>query len=310
MGPYPPPAGAPPPQPPPGYPPYQPPQVPPPQPMPLYGPPAANDGKAIASLVLGILSLVCCFGALAGIPAIILGALSKRDIARSGGAIGGEGMAITGIVTGVLSTLGTIAYIIFYVAVIGAAVATAPTSYSPPPYTPPYAYTTPTATATTPPVGLKPMPYSGSVHVVDVKSSGGTLRTQLALELASAKGASDKLLVITAARTCPACDEVFSAFSDYDLQDAMRKVRVVRVDVDQFPTELSGLGMDKPGLPWFFRFDDQMKLVDAISADEWDDNEAENIMPVLKAFVAGTYKHRATAPADAGVKKKPVSETL
>jgi hypothetical protein len=90
----------------------------------------------------------------------------------------------------------------------------------------------------------------------------------------------------------------------------MRHVRVVRVDVDQFPTELAGLGMDKPGLPWFFRFDDQMKLIDAISADEWDDNEAENIMPVLKAFVAGTYKHRATTPADAGVKKKPVSETL
>jgi hypothetical protein len=306
MGPYPPPVGGP-PRPPPGYPPYQPPQAPP---QPLYAPPITNDGKAIASLVLGILSLVCCFGALAGIPAIILGALSKRDIARSGGAIGGEGLAITGIVTGVLSTLGTIAYIIFYVAVIGAAVATTPT-YSPPPYTPPYAYTPPTATATTPPpVGLKPMPYSGSVHVVDVKSSGGGLRTQLVLELAAAKGDGDKLLVITAARTCTACDEIFSSFIDYDVQDALRHVRVVRVDVDQFPTELGSLGMDKPGLPWFFRFDDQMKLIDSISADEWDDNDPENIAPVLKGFVAGTYKHRTATPPDAGPSKKPVSDPL
>jgi len=309
MGPYPPPAGGP-PQPPPGYPPYQPPY--PPQqlpPQPLYGPPVTNDGKAIASLVLGILSLVCCFGALAGIPAIILGALSKRDIARSGGAIGGEGLAITGIVTGVLSTLGTIAYIVFYIAVIGAAVATAPT-YTPPPYTPPYSYTAPTATATTPSVGLKPMPYSGSVHVVDLKSSGGSLRTQLVLELAAAKGDGDKLLVITAARTCAACDEIFASFIDYDVQDSLRHVRVVRVDVDQFPTELAGLGMDKPGLPWFFRYDDQMKLIDAISADEWDDNDAENIAPVLKRFVAGTYKHRPAARPDAGALKKPTSETL
>ncbi len=311
MGPYPPPQGGQPPPAPPGYPPYQPPQVAPPMPMPqLYGPPVANDGKAIASLVLGILSVVCCFGALAGIPAIILGALSKRDIARSGGAIGGEGLAITGIVTGVLSTLGTIAYIVFYVAVIGAAVASAPTSYTPPPYTPPYTYTTPTATATTPPVGLKPMPYSGWIHVVDLKSSGGSLRTQLALELASAKGTSDKLLVMTAARTCAACDEIFSSFIETDMQEALKHVRVVRVDVDQFPTELTGLSMDKPGLPWFFRFDDQMKLLDAISADEWDDNDSSNIAPVLKKFVAGGYKHRAMPALDAGAKKKTISDTL
>src|ERR1700692_3979535 len=116
---------------PPGYPPYaQMPVVPQ-----MFAPPPQNDGKAIASLVLGILSLVGCFGALAGIPAVILGFLSKRDIAKSAGALGGEGLALGGIITGALSTILSIGLFIFYVAIIGAAVASTPT-YTPT-YTPP-----------------------------------------------------------------------------------------------------------------------------------------------------------------------------
>lgn len=291
----PPPAG------PPGYPPYPPPQMP----QAMFVPPPQNDGKAIASLVLGILSLVGCFGALAGIPAIILGFMSRREIARSGGTVGGDGLALGGIITGILSTLLTVGMVIFYVAIIGAAVASAP-SYTPPPYTPYTPYTTPTATATAPPAptGLKPMPYTGLVKVVDLKSGGGSLRTQLALEVGAAKDDGNKVLVITASRTCKACEEVFSAFSNYNLQKVLWNVRVVRIDVDAFPTELAALGLDKPAQPWFFKFDDTLKMIDAISADEWDDNDAWNMSPVLKQFMAGTYKKRVAA--DGGIAKKPI----
>jgi hypothetical protein len=281
----------------------------PPMPQRMFVPPPQNDGKAVASLVLGILSLVGCFGALAGVPAVILGFMSKRDIARSGGTMGGEGLAIGGIVTGALSTVLSIGVFVFYIVVIGAAVASSPT-YTPT-YTPAYtAYTAPTVTATTPPTptGLKPMPYTGVMKVVDMRSSGGSLRTQLAVELVSAKDDGYKLLVITASRTCKACDEVFTAMTNYTLQRALTNVRVARVDVDAFTSELSALGLDKPVQPWFFRFDDSMKLLDAISADEWDDNDAYSITPVLKAFMAGTYKKRATL--DAGVKKPSLSDTF
>lgn len=284
---------------------------PPPAPQ-MFVPPPQNDGKAVASLVLGILSLVGCFGALAGIPAVILGVMAKRDISRSGGTMGGEGLAIGGIITGALSTLLSVGLLIFYVAIIGAAVASAPT-YTPT-YTPPYtAYTAPTTTATIAPTGptaLKPMPYTGSLKVIDFKSGGGSLRSQLALEIGSAKDDGYKLLVVTAARSCGACDEVFRTFSNYGLQRALTSVRVARVDVDAFPSELAALGLDKPGQPWFFRFDDSLKVIDAISADEWDDNDPANITPVLKQFVAGTYKKRAAA-ADAGVLgKHPLSDTF
>jgi hypothetical protein len=289
---------------PPGYPPYPPPVMP--QQV-MFQPMPQNDGKAIASLVLGILSLVGCFGALAGIPAIILGFLSRRDIARSGGTIGGDGLALGGIITGILSTLLSVGMIIFYVAIIGAAVASTP-SYTPPLYTPYTPYTTPTATVIAPPTptGLKTMPYTGLVKVVDLKPSGGSLRTQLALEVGAAKDDGNKTLVITASRSCKACDEIFAVFANYNLQKVLWNVRVVRVDADVFASELAALGLDKPVQPWFFKMDDTLKVTDSISADEWDDNDAWNITPVLKAFVAGTYKKRAMTDGGAAPLKKPV----
>ena len=63
--------------------------------------PSGTSGKAIASLVLGLLSIVgMC---LTGIPGLILGIMGLGDINRSAGRIGGKGVAIFGIV---LSSLG------------------------------------------------------------------------------------------------------------------------------------------------------------------------------------------------------------
>jgi type II secretory pathway pseudopilin PulG len=62
-----------------------------------------TDVKATASLVLGIMSLFC-LSVLAGIPAIILGHMSKANIRRSMGRLKGDGMATAGLVMGYIST--------------------------------------------------------------------------------------------------------------------------------------------------------------------------------------------------------------
>jgi hypothetical protein len=64
-----------------------------------------TSGKAITSLVLGLLSLVCGCSFLTGLPALIFGFLAVGDVGRSGGRTKGKGLAITGIVTGCLGTL-------------------------------------------------------------------------------------------------------------------------------------------------------------------------------------------------------------
>jgi hypothetical protein len=60
---------------------------------------------AIASLVLGICSIVLCLGPLAGIPAVIMGHKANSDIRKSGGLLGGTGMAAAGLVTGYFSLM-------------------------------------------------------------------------------------------------------------------------------------------------------------------------------------------------------------
>lgn len=68
-------------------------------------PPSAaprTAGLAIASLVLGILS-VSCLSILAGIPALILGIIALTRIGKSVGLLRGQGLAIAGIVMGGIS---------------------------------------------------------------------------------------------------------------------------------------------------------------------------------------------------------------
>lgn len=62
-----------------------------------------TSGLAVASLILGILSIAMCLGPLAGIPAVILGHKANSAIRRSGGLLQGSGMATGGLVTGYFS---------------------------------------------------------------------------------------------------------------------------------------------------------------------------------------------------------------
>jgi prepilin-type processing-associated H-X9-DG protein len=68
-----------------------------------YGTTPATSGKAIASLVLGLLSFVC--NVFTAIPAIIMGAIGLSEISNSKVRLEGKGMAIAGIVTGSIGTV-------------------------------------------------------------------------------------------------------------------------------------------------------------------------------------------------------------
>lgn len=70
--------------------------------QPVYAAQPQTDGKATASLILGILS-VTCLGLLTGIPAIILGHISRKNIRESLGRLKGEGLATAGLVMGYIS---------------------------------------------------------------------------------------------------------------------------------------------------------------------------------------------------------------
>jgi hypothetical protein len=97
------------------------PPPPPPYPPPGYAPPGyaaqygqTTNGFAIASLVLGILGGVACFG---WILALVFGYVARSQIDASGGMQRGRGMAIAGIILGwVWGTL-AIGYLVVVMAV-------------------------------------------------------------------------------------------------------------------------------------------------------------------------------------------------
>lgn len=83
----------------------------PPKGIPVGSPNKQNVGpqtskKAITSLILGLASFICMF--VSGMAAIILGIISILEVSKSNGRLKGQGMAITGIVLGVLGCLWTI----------------------------------------------------------------------------------------------------------------------------------------------------------------------------------------------------------
>ena len=69
-----------------------------------YGQPVRTSGKATTSLVLGVVSMVC-FGFLTGIPAIIVGMRARKEIRLSQGRTSGDGLALGGIITGIIGSL-------------------------------------------------------------------------------------------------------------------------------------------------------------------------------------------------------------
>jgi hypothetical protein len=78
-----------------------------------------TSGLAIASLILAILSLpLGCFGPfglLCAIPAVITGLMARKRIRESGGRIGGDGLALAGLIVGGLGVAWALLITILFV---------------------------------------------------------------------------------------------------------------------------------------------------------------------------------------------------
>ncbi|HVQ87562.1 MAG TPA: DUF4190 domain-containing protein [Actinomycetes bacterium] len=97
---------------------YPPPPPPPPPPGMPVGPGGAaavpqQNQKALISMILGILSLFCC-GIIAGVGAIILSTMAKKEIEASGGLQSGAGMAKAGLILGIIGVVLSVVWIPFY----------------------------------------------------------------------------------------------------------------------------------------------------------------------------------------------------
>ena len=90
--------------------------------------PARTSAGAVASLVLGVVSLVF-LGLLAGIPAVICGHVSLSNMNRDA-LLAGRGMAIAGLITGYVGIAWSLIVLACLIVMIGTASATEPFIYT------------------------------------------------------------------------------------------------------------------------------------------------------------------------------------
>jgi hypothetical protein len=238
---------------------------------------AKSDPRATLAFVLGLMS-VTCMGLFAGIPAIVLGAMSRKEIDRSQGALTGRRLAAGGMVAGLF---GTGLSLVLFVALLGGAIetmkATEPRSESP----------------LRVPVAAGTRSY-GSLDVVDLDTQRA-LKAQLAEIARTATSKGRTVMLQTYVHSSRECAEVAAALPDPRMHGALANVTLIRVDIDAFEGELKAMHVDTASAPWFYKLDGNARPTDAISADEWDENVPENMAPVLGDFTRGALGARRTS---------------
>src|SRR4029079_10206756 len=131
----------------------------------------------------------------------------------------------------------------------------------------------------------------GSLDVVDLDART-PLKAQLMEVSRSATGKGRTVMLQTYVRSSKECAEVAAALPDTRMQRALTNVTLVRVDIDVFENELSAMRVETESAPWFYKLDANARPTDAISADEWDANIPENMVPVLGDFARGALGSR------------------
>lgn len=81
------------------------------------------SGRAIAALIMGIASLVCC-GFLVGIPAIIIGKMEMNAIKEGKANKEGNTMALVGFILGIAGTVISCLMLIGYIVIIALGIST------------------------------------------------------------------------------------------------------------------------------------------------------------------------------------------
>jgi hypothetical protein len=263
------------------------------------------NATATLAFLAGIFGTMCpMFWGTGGVGAIVLGAAAHAEIKRSEGRQHGTGMAVAGIVLGVVHVLA----LVIGVAVLLVLGATGTPSGGALP--PPVAMITPPPPPKAPPVTSAPtvdpnatttresrtqITRFGGVTLVDPGPRAARLTELIAAEQSKAKSEGQKLVVWLTAPDCRPCTGVSVALTSPLVQSALSGVRLLRLDAREYRIELTERGLTPEVLPGFALLGAGGQPVDYVNGGEWDADIPENIAPVLRKFIQGTYKNRRNA---------------
>jgi hypothetical protein len=263
------------------------------------------NATATLAFLAGLFGALCpMFWGTGGVGAIVLGAAAHSEIKRSEGRQHGTGMAIAGMVLGVVHVLALVIGVAVLL-VLGATGSTgggalpppvAMIAPPPPPKAPPAASAPavdPNATTTR--ESRTQITRFGGVTLVDPGPRAARLTELIAAEQSKAKSEGQKLVVWITAPDCRPCTGVSVALTTPLVQSALSGVRLLRLDAREYRIELTERGLAPEVLPGFALLGASGQPVDYVNGGEWDADIPENIAPVLRKFIQGTYKNRRNA---------------
>ncbi|MEI9939986.1 MAG: DUF4190 domain-containing protein [Pseudomonadota bacterium] len=274
-------------------------QSPSPSPVAPWQDSAKTNGTSVFAFIASLSGFVCFLG-VGGALGVVLGLIARSEISRAQGRETGRGLATAAIAIGVINVC---------LAVIGVAVGitylarpksisatrSAPAVTAPvwsAPSVAPRAARAPSRPA--PPArasrdtGTQVTPL-GAITLADIS---GDLETELDNQRMLAAAAGETLILWLVVPNCKPCDGVAAALTSKEAQKALAKVRLVRVDRDDFQPELDRLGIPTEKIPGFALLDGRSHARDFIHGGEWDADIAANIAPVLGKFAHGGYSKR------------------
>lgn len=259
------------------------------------------NATATLAFLTGLFGSLCpMFWGTGGVGAIVLGAAAHAEIKRSEGRQHGTGMAIAGIALGILHVLALVigVAVLLVLGASGAPVASTPlppafVAPTPPPPPPPVTSGSPVdPNATTSRESRTQITRFGRITVVDPGPRAARLGELIAAEQSKAQTEEQKLVVWITAPDCRPCTGVSVALASPLLQSALSGVRLLRLDAREYRLELTERGLAPEVLPGFALLGQNGQPVDYVSGGEWDADIPENIAPVLRKFIQGTYKTR------------------
>ncbi|HYQ29725.1 MAG TPA: DUF4190 domain-containing protein [Polyangiaceae bacterium] len=260
---------------------------------------AKTNGTSIFAFVASLSGYVCFLG-VGGALGVVLGLIARGEISRAQGRETGRGLATAAIALGVLNVCLTVIGVAVGVtylaqqrpATVARSAPAGPAPAVPAPAAPPRSAKPSKKTA--PPAlasreAGNQVTTLGEITLADVS---GDLETELGHQRALAAAAGETLVLWLVVPGCKPCDGVAAALTSKEAQRALAKVRLVRVDRDDFQLELDRLGIPTEKIPGFALLDSRSHARDFIHGGEWDADIAPNIAPVLGKFAHGGYLKR------------------
>jgi hypothetical protein len=82
------------------------------------------------------------------------------------------------------------------------------------------------------------------------------------------------------------------ALANASLRDQLGKIRMIRLDLDEFEEDLRHFHLPVDRVPGFALVNRAGKIVDYIDAGEWKTNNPAEFVPILRAFLRGNFRQR------------------